>query len=104
MPVTIEQIQNLKPGQSVVYFTSSGERSCYALSCDTKIKDHVNEGYIEDRYILTQRLVDRTKSTHRNNGFIGTFEYIVTRKVDPPCRLTISKNKDYRERLKKGEK
>lgn len=104
MPVTIEQIENLKPGQSLVYYNSSPKGVCYAHSGSMDVKNHLSTGYIEDRYILTQRLLERTTATLKNVGDIGTFEYIVTRKRNPPDPFIIGKNKEYRERLLRGDK
>ena len=89
---TIEKLQNLLPGQSMVYYTSHETPISNAVFDDKEIRNHVYSGYMNGIYELTQRLV-------RSTGAHGVFEYICTRRLEPVSAEVLAQRQYYNRSL-----
>ena len=89
----IRQINALKPGESLVYYTSSNAPLCNAGSQETiDLRNEIYKMYQQDMVELTQELVGRIRSCQT---IISIFDYIVTKKRFPPKQENIDKRTLY---------
>ena len=85
---TIEKLQNLLPGQNMVYYTSHDAPISNSAFDEKEVRNHAYSGYMSGIYELTQRLV-------RSTGAHGVFEYICTRRREPPIPEVMARRRYY---------
>jgi hypothetical protein len=98
----IAELNNLMPGQSVVYFTGHLGMS----SSDPEVKQLRDTAYmmhVEDRVMLTQRVVRRNEHVYVRHT-TSIFEYVATAKRLPPNPRVVMRRRAYLDDIRKGGK
>ena len=88
----IKQLQNLLPGQSMVYYTSDSAPISKAGCPDMiEARNLVYNMYLNDLGYPVQRI--------KSGDLVRVFEYVFIRKIDPPCPEAVFARKEYHRGL-----
>lgn len=97
---TITQMENLLAGQSMVYYT--GNITVNGIDI-IEVRNTAYSMYVQDLVELTQRVIGYKQPYLNDQKATGIYEYIITRKRNPPDRKKILYRQDYLKCLREGK-
>lgn len=83
----INKINNIQPGQVLVYWTGESHIKDYVL------RNAAYNKYKNDEAYILQRVVNRTSARNLKEFDHNTYEYILIGKVAPPDEKEVAKRK-----------